>query len=448
MKSVCVIGAGPSGIAAIKNLLDAGLEVTAYDLQDDVGGNWRFSEDTGHSSVFETTHIISSKYHSEFHDYPFPKEYPDYPSHAQLRAYFEGYARHFDLYPRIQFQTLVNHCEPLSDGRWRVTTTRDGVQNTRDFDALVVCNGHHWKPRVPEYPGAFTGEFLHSHEFKRAEPFRDKRILVIGGGNSACDIAVETSRVSRRTDVSWRRGYWVVPKFVLGKPADVLSNGVKWIPSSIRFFLYEKLMLLLNGRNRDIGLPDPDHRIGATHVLLNSELVYFVRHGKIRILPDVSRLEGHIVHFKDGSSAEYDTIIAATGYWISHPFLDEALVDFSSGAVPLYLRMLPAKIPNLYFLGLFQPLGCIWPGAELQAKIVARHLTGQWTPPGDLETLIRNELEHPDVAQIATPRHTITVDDAAFRARLKAQLPTDFRQPQPRGQVRVAPEASPQPRHP
>ncbi len=422
MKSVCVIGSGPSGIAAIKNLRDVGLAVTCYDRQSDVGGNWRFSEDTGHSSVFETTHIISSKYHSAYADYPMPKDFPDYPSQSQLRAYFEGYAKHFNLYPQIQFETLVQSCKPLEGGRWRVSTEKNGVLEHKDFDALVVCNGHHWKPRLPEYAGEFSGQFLHSHAFKRAEPFRGQRVLVIGGGNSACDIAVETSRVSTYTDVSWRRGYWVVPKFVLGQPADVLSRGVTWIPRQLRFWLYERLMILLNGRNRDIGLPEPDHSIGQTHILLNSELVYFVRHGKIKVRPEIARLEGQTVHFTDGTSRDYDTIIAATGYWIDHPFLDKSLVDFSKGAVPLYLKMIPAKIPNLYFLGLFQPLGCIWPGAELQAKLVAKHLTGQWNPPDDLEILIKAELQNPDVPQINTPRHTITVDDVAFRARLKAQL--------------------------
>lgn len=95
----------------------------------------------------------------------------------------------------MQFQTLVRRCKALPDDRWRVTTVHNGQEVTQDFDALVVCNGHHWKPRVPAYPGEFTGEFLHSHSFKRAQPFAGKRVLVIGGGNSACDIAVETSRI-------------------------------------------------------------------------------------------------------------------------------------------------------------------------------------------------------------------------------------------------------------
>ena len=418
----CVIGAGPSGLAAAKNLLDAGLRVTVFDRQHDVGGNWRFNDDTTHSSVFETTHIISSKTLSQYHDYPIPDDYPDYPSHTQLRAYFEGYAKQFGLYAHIEFGTLVLDCQQRPDHTWDITIEQNGGHHTRHFDVLVVANGHHWKPRWPEYPGEFTGEYLHSHQFKRAEQFRHKRVLVIGGGNSACDCAVETSRVSTRTDISWRRGYWVVPKFVLGKPADVTARGTTWIPANIRYWLFEKLLLLLQGPNRSIGLPDPDHRVGGTHILLNSELVYFIRHGKIKPRPDVARFDGQTVHFTDGSSAEYDAVIACTGYWIAHPFLSPKLVDFSSGPVPLYLRMIPESLKNLYFIGLFQPIGCIWPSAELQAKLVARHLTGKWSPPGTLRDLIQHELEHPDVPQIGTPRHTITVEDAAFRERLWAQL--------------------------
>jgi cation diffusion facilitator CzcD-associated flavoprotein CzcO len=116
MKKICVIGAGPSGITAAKNLLDEGLDVTVFDYGKEVGGNWVFSEEEGHSSVFETTHIISSRLLSQYDDYPMPEDYPDYPSHKHLATYFQNYAKHFDLYPHIQFQTLVkNGCHaPLS----------------------------------------------------------------------------------------------------------------------------------------------------------------------------------------------------------------------------------------------------------------------------------------------------------------------------------------------
>jgi Flavin-binding monooxygenase-like len=422
-KTVCVIGAGPSGIAAAKNALDAGLNVTVFDAGDGLGGNWRFSEREGHSSVFETTHIISSKLLSQYHDFPMPKDYPDYPSHRQLLAYFQSYADHFGVTPRIQFNTLVKSCTQNTDGSWNVVVSRDGQDASHRFDALLVANGHHWKPRWPEYPGTFTGEYLHSHRFKRAAPFAGKRVLVIGGGNSAADIAVETSRVSGETHISWRRGYWIVPKFLFGAPPDVTNLKFLWMPPRLHRVVIEKLLTISNGKNSTIGLPDPDHRILQTHPLLNSELYYFVRHGKIKPHGDIARFEGKTVHFKDGSAQDFDVVITATGYWIDHPFFDKAQIDFSSGQVPLYLRMLPANVKNLYFIGLFQPLGCIWPSAELQSKIAVRHITGQWQPPGDLKALIDHELRHPDVAQLDSPRHTITIADHPFRQRLYAQLP-------------------------
>ena len=157
-KNVCVIGAGPSGITAAKNLLDEGLQVTVYDAGKEVGGNWVFNENEGHSSVFETTHIISSRTLSEYEDYHMPSDYPDYPSHKHLAAYFQDYARHFNLYPHIQFQTLVKRCERMPDGKWEITYEKEGKESKTIFDALVVCNGHHWNPRMPQYPGQFDGK--------------------------------------------------------------------------------------------------------------------------------------------------------------------------------------------------------------------------------------------------------------------------------------------------
>lgn len=425
---ICIVGAGPSGITAAKNLLDAGFtDLTIFDRGSEVGGNWVFDAESGHSSVFETTHIISSRQYSQYDDYPMPASYPDYPGHRELAAYFQGYARRFGLYPHIRFRTLVERCERERDGGWRVTVrTEGGATETTSFHQLVVCNGHHWEPRWPDYPGEFTGEYLHSHDFKRAEPFRGRRVLVIGGGNSACDCAVETSRVSERTDLSWRRGYWIVPKFIFGIPGDVIHNWATrrfgFIPWRVRRPLLELLLRLYNGPARAYGLPDPDHAFGATHPTVNSELLYFLRHGAIHPRPDVARFEGKRVHFTDGSEGEYDAVIACTGFVIRHPFLDSEVADYSDGPVPLFLKMIHPRYDDLHFIGLVQPLGCIWPLAELQSRIMARRLRGEWSPPADLEAAIRAELAHPDLPQLDTPRHTLTVDYPVFRRRLLQEL--------------------------
>lgn len=422
-KKVCVIGAGPSGIAAAKNLKDEGMEVVVYDLGTEVGGNWVFTEEIGHSSVFETTHIISSKTLSEYADFPMPASYPDYPSHRHLAAYFQDYAKNFNLYPLIRFRTLVKKCERLSDGKWKVTVEQDGVTSADLFDAIAVCNGHHWQPRMPEYPGSFDGEFIHSHEVKRFSRFAGKRVLVIGGGNSACDVAVESSRVAAAVDMSWRRGYWIAPKFMMGKPADVFSTKIHWLPR----FLWQKLSALSlyfrNGKNSDYGLPEPEGPLGSHHPTINEDLFFTIRHGKIKPRTDIASMQGHEVYFKDGTSGTYDIIVACTGYVIAHPFFDKTLIDYSEGEVPLWLRMMHPDITNIYFIGLFQPLGCIWPGSELQSKIMARELAGKWQRPTDIAKRIDEELKYPDFRQINTPRHTITVDYHRFRKRLLAQLP-------------------------
>ncbi|MBU6364607.1 MAG: NAD(P)/FAD-dependent oxidoreductase [Gemmatimonadetes bacterium] len=420
---IAVIGAGPSGIAAIKNLLDAGFtDVTGFDRNAAVGGNWLFDPGSTHSSVFETTHIISSKTLSSYQDYPMPASYPDYPSHAQLAAYFQGYADRFGVTPRVRFGTEVRSAEPLPGDCWELRWTDAAGDHAATFDALVVANGHHWRPRMPEYPGHFTGTLLHSHDYKRAAPFAGQRVLVIGGGNSACDVAVETARVSAATDISCRRGYWIVPKFIFGLPADVVAQRTRWLPRPLRGWLNASLLRLLQGPNARYGLPEPDHPFGATHPTVNSELLYALRHGHIGARRDIARYDGRTVHFTDGTRGEYDVIIACTGYWIAHPFFRPDVIDFSRGPVPLYLRMFPARYPTLSFIGLFQPLGCIWPAAELQAKLLALRLTGRWAPPTDLETAIAREVANPDYPQLDTPRHTITVDFHAFSARLRAQL--------------------------
>ena len=421
---VAVIGAGPSGISAIKNFIDQGFEVTAFERCNGVGGNWRFNDPSGHSSVFETTHIISSKYTSFYEDYPLPESASDYPSHKELLKYFDSYADHFDIKKNIKFGTEVVKCKQSDNDKWTVEWCHmeSNKKETSNFDALVVCNGHHHEPRYPDYPGEFTGEYLHSHDFKSAKPFAGKKVLVIGGGNSACDVAVETARVAKSISISWRRGYYLIPKFMYGLPTDLYAIKSRWVPRILRAPFMKYMLERFQGKNEDIGLQKPEQPIFATHPTVNSELYYAVRHGKVTPQKDIKSFNNNKVMFIDGREEEFDVVIACTGFKIKHSFFDKDFINYENGKVPLLHRMIPAEIKNLYFIGLFQPLGCIWPGAELQSKLAAKHLVGDWKPKKSIKDLLAKEMANPDVPQLDTPRHTITVDDLSFRERLKNEL--------------------------
>jgi thioredoxin reductase len=417
---VCIIGAGPSGIGAAKALLAAGLDVVVYEKNTEVGGNWIFKPGPSHSSVFETTHIISSKAMSEYDGFPMPADYPDYPGHAQLKAYFHAFADHFGVLPHIRFGVEVTSAVSLSTGGWELRLT-DG--RTEGFTHLCVASGHHWKPRLPSYPGHYTGQLLHSHDFKSAAPFAGKRVLVIGGGNSACDIAVETGRVSDKACISMRRGYWFIPKFLMGLPTDVLNQRVmRKLPRPLRQPAMKLSLRLVQGRNRDYGLPEPEHGPLEVHPTVNSELLYFIRHGRIHPRPDLKAWAGKTVTFIDGTSEDFDAIIAATGFETSYPYLPGAVGDYTGTEVPLYLKVFHPTYDDLFFIGLFQPLGCIWPLADVQGRLVARAIRGEWQRPKDMAGAIQREMQHPDYAFPKTPRHAVEVDYHAFRKRLEREL--------------------------
>ena len=421
---ICVIGAGPSGIAAIKNLQEQGLtQITAFEKNNQIGGNWIYDEQNNHSSVYETTHIISSKRWSEFEDFPMPADYPDYPSHAQLLNYFRSYTQHFDLTKFIRFNTNVLKVERTYSQQWHVIFEDDKGTHEDYFDYLLVANGHHWDPAMPNYPGEFNGDLLHSHQYKKASVFKDKRVLVVGGGNSACDVAVEISRIAPKTCISMRRGYHIFPKFIFGKPTDVAVAKIQWIPSWLRQKFIALVVRGLQGRYTKYKLLKPDCGPLEIHPTINSELLYFIRHGKITPRCGIMRFEGNQVHFTDGSKDEFDTVIFATGYQISFPFFSKDTLDFSNSTkIPLYRKMMHGDFDNLYFIGLCQPQGCIWPLADYQSKIVARIITGSLKRPDQLHKKIAKEINKPHYRFKSNMRHALEVDYHMFRRELLDML--------------------------
>ncbi len=425
---VCVVGAGPCGLTTVKNLLAERLDFVCYEEASAVGGNWAYDDAPDRRSVYKATRLISSKRLSEFEDFPMPEDYPDFPSHRQMLDYFNAYAARFNLLPKIVLNTRVDSAKRLGDGRWSVETSGPGGKRVETFDHLLICSGHHRDPLMPDYPGTFTGRTLHSREYKRPEPFADERVLVVGGGNSACDIAVDVSRVATSVGLSMREGYYILPKIIWGRPIDQLYARARnhWFRYAPRFVFEAALRATISlevGPWRKYGLQTPKGSPTAMHPTLNSAILAALRDGAVCARPGIARFDGKAVYFNDGSSDTFDTIIWGTGYRIGYPFLEDAVMgpDFAN-APPLYLTMMHPQIANLFFIGLFQPIGCIWRLADYQARIAALQIKGLLKRPADVGARAAAEASKRRERFGTAPRHLVEVEFHDFRRALLREL--------------------------
>jgi hypothetical protein len=341
-----------------------------------------------------------------------------------MQQYFESYAKYFDVFSRISFDHSVERVELQGDGKWVVTYSHAGVTKSEIFEYLMVANGHHNVPKYPQYPGTYSGQFLHSHDFKAVdETWRGKRILIIGAGNSACDIAVEAARISRTVRMSMRSPQWIFPKFIFGQPGDVFAARTRWLPRKLRQYGLKYLVRLVLGPYSRYGLPENETLPLSTHPTLNSDLLDYIRHGRIKPMPAIKSFDGLTVNFVDGRAEEFDIICACTGFWTEFPFFERSFLDFKDLVkVPLYKKMMHEKYPNLYFIGLFQPIGCIWPLADFQAKLACLEILGKYQRPKDMKRAIKHEVENPHFNFGPGQRHAMEVDYHTFRKELKREL--------------------------
>ncbi len=378
----CIIGAGASGITAAKNLRQAGIACDVYEREDDVGGNWYFGKPN--SSVYKSTHLLSSKPLTQYTDYPMPAEYPDYLRHDQVLAYLRSYARHFDLYPLIQFNTTVERVERQPNGTWAVTVSpAQGDSETRLYDGVIICNGHHWDPIYPEFPGTFNGTTLHTKQYKTPDVLMGKRVLVVGAGNSGCDLAVEAVHYADAVYHSMRRGYYFAPKFVFGKPADQVAELTLRlrVPLFLRQWSNTLMIRAINGDPQRFGLQKPDHKLLETHPIVNSQMLYHVAHGDIIPKPNVRELCGDEVLFDDGSRAALDLIIYATGFRIRFPFIDEQHLNWQRNGPRLFMHCFHPSYDNLFIVGMLQPDSGLFWLMDMQAQVIARFLQAQTLDP-------------------------------------------------------------------
>jgi dimethylaniline monooxygenase (N-oxide forming) len=410
---VSVVGAGLSGLTTIKHLSDRGILFDCFEIGPNIGGNWRYDNPNGRSAAYASLHIDTSKNRFAFGDLPMPEDWPPYLHHSQVLEYLAMYAEEFGLRPMVTFRHRVTSVRKV-DAAWEVTAlhVETGATVTKMYRAVVVANGHHWDPNLPETDAVFAGETIHAQEYRTPEPYIGRDVLVVGVGNTGVDIACEVAWLANSVTLSTRSGAHVLPRFVFGRPLDTLSNRrSSQLPLSVQRTLYKALLLLLRGRQSSYGFPEPDMPLLSQHPTVSQEVLRMVKDGHIEMRRGISRMTTDEVIFSDGDSKAFDVIIYATGYRISFPFLEDIEVVADENRVDLYKRIVPVDHQGLYFVGLIQPVGALPPLAEQQARWVAQRIDGGPLPTdGTMRAEIARDRQQIVDQYQDRARHTIQVD--------------------------------------
>jgi hypothetical protein len=365
-----IIGAGPSGLAGARNFQKYEIPFEVVESYSDVGGLWNI--ENPQSTVYKSAHLISSKTMTEFTEFPMDEQIAPYPSHADLLEYFKKFAKHFNLYAHIKFKTKVNKIKREGEN-WKVTFS-DGHEQL--YRGIVLASGTLHEPTIPQFKGEFTGEMIHSSKYKNADVFKDKRVLIIGAGNSGCDIAVDAIHYAKKVDISLRRGYHFVPKFIMGRPADAMGK-IK-LPAWLKQKIDSVILKLFTGDPEKFGFPKPDHKLYESHPIVNSLILHHLGHGDIKVQKDIDHFEGKKVYFKDNTSQEYDLILLATGYKLHYPYIEKSELNWTQGAAPqLFLNIFHPTYQNVFVLGMVEAAGIGWQGRYEQAELIALFIKSQ-----------------------------------------------------------------------
>jgi cation diffusion facilitator CzcD-associated flavoprotein CzcO len=424
-RSVAVVGAGASGVAALKQLRDAGLEITCLEAGGDVGGLWVYENSNGLSAAYRSLHANTVKSIMAYAGHPMPSSYPDYPHHTQVAEYLNGYVDANGLRPSIRLWTKVVRAEPTGEGGWDLSLETQLGRQDLAVDALVVATGHLWDPLYPEpaYPGAFGGIELHGREYREPTRFMGRRVLVVGMGNSATDIAVDVASLAEQTYISARHATHILPKYLFGRPLGVTTGVLARLDWRLRDVILERILRAYRGGYERYGLPTPDRGIYRSHPTVNDSILSMIAHGRIKAKPAIARLHDQAVTFADGTSERIDTIIWSTGYRTTVPFIDSAILPVSGNRVGLYKRIFPVGVPSVAFVGFVQQRGALMPIAEEQSRLIAAWLTGRYALPA--ETRMVKDIEAYDRGisrrYLATLRHTMEVEQGPYIAGLRAE---------------------------
>jgi hypothetical protein len=413
----CIVGGGPAGLTQARVFQSLGIPFTLFERNADFGGLW--NRDDPASPIYDSAHLISSRTMTGFDAFPMPETWADYPSGRHILDYIRDFARAYHIGRDARLGEGIEAAKPI-EGGWEVTTTKG---KTEQYRWLVAANGSNWKPMIPKWPGTFNGTLRHAATFKRAAEVTGKRVLIVGLGNSGVDIACDACHGAARVAVSLRRGYHIIPKHILGKPADVFADDSPPLPIWMRQKIFGTLLRVLIGDLGKYGMPKPDHKLMETHPLLNDQFIHHLRHGDVTILGDIERFDGDNVVFRDGHREQFDEVICATGYDWEIPYIDEALLPWDRGRLHPPLAIFP-ELANLFLISFVESNGSSFSLFNEMSWAIGRAIAADWQRPEEykrLQNIVKSQTF--DVTgglhMLGTDRHVGYMDNKTYRKALK-----------------------------
>ncbi len=424
---IAVIGAGACGLCAAKYLSEAGFEITIFEIGTQIGGLWCFMNDNGRSSAYRTLHINTSRGVTRFHDLDFDTGVQAFPDHEDMHRYLTKYAERFGLVEKVRFQTQVVDIRPAFDPQkaempiWRVVL-EDGTEEV--FDSVVVASGHLTCPlHVPMFQNDFGGQYTHSHDYKGPEPFVGKRVCVVGVGNSACDMATDVCSTAENCVVVARSGVLILPKLFCGIPFTDITRKIQksWVPTWLRRKLTAWLTYLVHGSMTKLGFKPLDRR---AHVTSNGTIVTDIVYNRIKVKQGIRKIDGQTIYFVDGTSGEFDVLLAATGYLIDLPFISRDIVPLQDNRLELFKRIVQPNWPGLYLMGFFNTDTALNMVYEHQARWVRDIELGKakLPPIAIMEADIAAKRQWVETHYKESPRHTIEEEHVAYIGELKTSI--------------------------
>lgn len=425
-KSIGIVGAGAAGICGARHMLGQGFDVTIYEVGSHIGGMWVYNNDSNRSSAYKTLHINTARDLTAFEDFEFDKSVQPFPDHRDMAKYLRDYADHFGITKYVRFNTPVADIRPAANyspeaPRW-VVRTESG--ETIEHDTVIVASGHLTKPlEVEAFRRDFGGEYLHSHDYKDPAKFAGKRVCVVGVGNSGLDIASDICTTAERTVLVGRTTPLVIPKLIFGRPFwDAVKPFYKpWVPAAVRSRVLQFLVWVVHGRMTGLGFGTQAKKV---HASSNANIINHLHYRRVIAKSGIEKIDGQTLTFGDGTSEDFDTLIAATGYLIDLDFIPASVIEPKDNSLELYNRIVPPDWRGLYFLAFFNSDTALNWICNEQAKWIAEFETGRAALP--TKANMREEIAERQ-ARLArqfemTARHGIEVEHLPYFADLKRSL--------------------------